>query len=72
MFLLLIGIQCPDPGTPANGRRIMNDFIAGSRVYFVCDDGFQTQENVIIRCLEDGTWTTPAPTCTAAASGKLN
>lgn len=69
------GVECSDPGRPVNGRAVMSDFSLGSRVYAVCDDGFQTSDPVVLRCTTNGTWSVPMPTCTptrakAADSGK--
>ena len=58
-----IGIQCPDPGIPDNGRRILNDFRAGMLVFFVCDDGYQINGEQHLQCLKNGTWNGDTPTC---------
>ncbi len=62
----LAGVECGDPGRPVNGRAVMSDFSVGSRVYFVCDDGFQTQDSIVLQCMTNGSWSAPMPTCTPA------
>lgn len=59
------GNQCPDPGTPADGRRFVEgDFQVGSSIVFQCFDGFELDGMVALTCQEDGTWNHPTPTCT--------
>ena len=62
----LAGVECGDPGRPVNGRAMMSDFSVGSSVYFVCDDGFQTQGSIVLQCMTNGSWSAPIPTCTPA------
>ena len=48
---------------PSDGRRILNDFRAGSIVFFVCNDGFEIVGEQILQCLETGMWSSDTPTC---------
>lgn len=57
------GIQCPDPGVPNNGRRILDDFRAGMLVFFICNDGYQINGEQLLQCFENGTWNSDTPTC---------
>ena len=36
------------------------------RVYFVCADGYETQDQQILLCQEDRSWDFDPPVCTAA------
>ena len=62
-MLICTGIQCPDPGTPANGRRLGETFEVGDTVLFMCSDGYQLDGSMVVMCQEDGTWDHPTPTC---------
>ena len=61
--LRFVGIECPDPGTPSNGRRIGDDFRGGMFVFFVCDDGYMIRGEPLLRCLDNRTWSQDTPTC---------
>ncbi len=61
---LCAGVECGDPGRPVNGRAVLSDFSLDARVYAVCDDGFQTQDPVVLQCTTNATWSVPMPTCT--------
>ncbi len=61
-------MECGDPGKPVDGRAVMSDFSLNSRVYAVCNDGFQTSDPVVLQCTTNGTWSVPMPTCTPVPS----
>ena len=47
-----------------DGRRVGRDFVFESRVYYVCDDGFEALGGSrILQCLETGLWDSSPPTC---------
>ncbi|XP_015754423.1 PREDICTED: sushi, von Willebrand factor type A, EGF and pentraxin domain-containing protein 1-like [Acropora digitifera] len=53
---------CSNPGEPAHGRRLSNDFQDGSTVVFECDDGFDLFGNKAILC-RGGSWNASIPEC---------
>ena len=60
--------QCPDPGAPANGRRVGDSFMIDDVVFFVCNDGFVIEGVILLRCLEEGVWSSPTPVCLPTSS----
>ncbi|XP_065179367.1 sushi, von Willebrand factor type A, EGF and pentraxin domain-containing protein 1-like [Sycon ciliatum] len=62
-------IRCTDPGMPANGARIGDDFNAGSMVSFTCDRGYMLQGSPTIDCLMTGRWSDPVPVCVVMVCG---
>ncbi len=72
VYSLYPGVLCPDPGNPENSRRVLlGDFSAGSRVYFVPRDGFETESETALLCQENGTWSATAPQFTAATPQRM-
>lgn len=55
--------SCGDPGTPANGRRIGDDFSIGATVLFHCNDDFDLVGDKFRVCLDNGAWTGAQPIC---------
>ena len=60
-----------DPGVPLNGRRVGRNFTSGSRVYFVCRDGYDTVGAKVILCQDNGIWDSATPTCSPANSKQV-
>ena len=57
-------IGCTDPGIPANGVRIGNDFSYNSSVSFSCYPGYQLNGIAAITCDVEGKWSsTNLPSC---------
>ena len=57
-------IDCTDPGIPANGVRIGNDFSYNSSVSFSCYPGYQLSGSGVITCDTEGNWnSTNLPSC---------
>ena len=57
-------IDCTDPGIPANGVRIGNDFSYNSSVSFSCYSGYQLNGSGVITCDTESKWNnTNLPTC---------
>ena len=53
---------CSNPGEPAHGRRLSNDFQDGRTVAFKCDGGFDLFGNKAILC-SGGSWNASIPEC---------
>ena len=53
---------CSNPGEPAHGRRLSNDFQDGRTVAFECDGGFDLFGNKAILC-SGGSWNASIPEC---------
>ena len=64
-ILICTGIQCPDPGMPTNGRRLVTGekFEVDDTVLFMCSDDYQLDGSRVLVCQEDGTWNHPTPSC---------
>ncbi|XP_067016833.1 sushi, von Willebrand factor type A, EGF and pentraxin domain-containing protein 1-like isoform X2 [Acropora muricata] len=58
---------CPNPGRPAHGRRLSNDFQDGRTVAFECDEGFDLFGNKAILC-SGGSWNASMPECKASCN----
>ncbi|CAH1774655.1 unnamed protein product [Owenia fusiformis] len=55
---------CGNPGAPANGAIIGNNFNFGQTVKFVCNIGYELAGQDSLTCQQDGTWNGDRPTCT--------
>lgn len=64
MFILAV-INCGDPGVPANGVRLGNDFIYNHTVRFQCSPGFTMDADraSTLICTKDRTWNGTKPLC---------
>ena len=56
-------IDCTDPGIPANGVRIGNDFSYNSSVSFSCYPGYQLNGSGVITCDIESKWNNNLPSC---------
>lgn len=65
MFRLFAVINCGDPGVPANGVRIGNDFTYNRAVSFQCSPGFIMDADRVstLVCTKDRTWNGTKPIC---------
>ena len=63
VLLPLVVIECPDPGTPDNGRRQLSSSTVGSQVVFECNDGYTLSGERTQECLVNGTWSRQLPSC---------
>lgn len=58
-------INCGDPGVPANGVRLGNDFTYNHTVTFQCSPGFMMDADraSTLICTKDRTWNGTKPLC---------
>ncbi|XP_019343511.2 CUB and sushi domain-containing protein 2 isoform X1 [Alligator mississippiensis] len=60
-------INCGDPGVPANGIRLGNDFTYNKTVVFQCTPGYMMESDRAssLTCTKDRTWNGTKPVCKA-------
>lgn len=63
--------NCGDPGAPANGLKIGNEFTYGKDVWFDCNPGFKLQGSSQRICEATGTWSGTQATCVGKNSLNL-
>lgn len=56
-------VSCGWLGPPTNGQKDGIKYLAGSTVYFHCNNGYSLDGAEVSRCQADGTWSMPTPTC---------
>lgn len=44
------GQACEDPGIPANGTRVGNEFYVGRELFFACQSGFVLRGSEVLTC----------------------
>ena len=57
-----VGLMCPDPGTPINGRRQLESLLDRASVHYSCHDGFTLIGDARRTCF-NGQWTGRLPVC---------
>ncbi|NIG59045.1 CUB and sushi domain-containing protein [Pontoporia blainvillei] len=60
---------CGDPGTPAHGSRLGDEFKAKSLLRFSCEMGYQLRGSAERTCLLNGSWSGLQPVCEAVSCG---
>ncbi|XP_054557111.1 CUB and sushi domain-containing protein 1 [Talpa occidentalis] len=60
---------CGDPGIPAHGSRLGDEFKVKSLLRFSCEVGFQLRGSPERTCLPDGSWSGLQPVCEAVSCG---
>ena len=56
-------VRCSDPGSPENGRRVLDGTGIGNRVRFSCHDGFELRGSAELVCQHGGRWSGAVPRC---------
>ena len=56
-------VDCGMVTSPLNGRVSAPGSTFEATASFMCDEGFRLKGSDVIRCLESGNWSAPAPTC---------
>lgn len=62
-FCVLPVVGCRRPPIPVHGSTEGIFHHSGERVTFRCDPGFELRGIRTAICLQDGTWSAPAPQC---------
>ncbi|XP_072264529.1 CUB and sushi domain-containing protein 1 [Pyxicephalus adspersus] len=60
---------CGDPGVPAHGSRLGNEFKIKSLLRFSCEMGYTLMGSMERACLLNGSWSGVQPTCEAVSCG---
>ena len=60
--IAFVGLVCPDPGTPINGRRQLESQLDGASVHYGCRNGFTLIGDTKRTCF-NGQWTGGLPVC---------
>ncbi|XP_005082661.1 CUB and sushi domain-containing protein 1 [Mesocricetus auratus] len=60
---------CGDPGTPAHGSRLGDEFKTKSLLRFSCEMGHQLRGSAERTCLLNGSWSGVQPVCEAVSCG---
>lgn len=55
-------VDCTDPGSPANGMAVGNDYNHDAEVSFTCNTNFTLVGVAMMRC-NNGSWSSNVPTC---------
>lgn len=56
-------VSCGWLAPPTNGQKDGIKYLAGSTVYFHCNNGYSLDGAEVSLCQADGTWSRPTPTC---------
>ncbi|XP_077882007.1 CUB and sushi domain-containing protein 2 isoform X5 [Ictidomys tridecemlineatus] len=64
-------INCGDPGIPANGLRLGNDFRYNKTVTYQCIPGYMMESHrvSVLSCTKDRTWNGTKPVCKGVSEG---
>ena len=68
---ITVEVDCGDPGTPQNGRRVLLSTTFGSQVTYSCIVGYDLQGVGTRVCLGSGLWSGSLPTCECEFSYNL-
>jgi CUB/sushi domain-containing protein len=58
-------VNCGEPPSPENGRRIGNLYTFGEEVTFECDEGYILEGRTSTFCMSNQQWSNPTPVCNA-------
>lgn len=56
-------VSCGWLAPPLNGHKEGTKYLKGSEIYFHCENGYSLAGAEVSTCLDDGTWSSPTPTC---------
>ena len=71
LYLLILVINCGDPGIPANGLRLGSDFRYNKAVTYQCIPGYvmESRRVSVLTCTKDRTWNGTKPVCKGVSGG---
>ena len=69
MCILLVVVECGDPGTPASGLKQLTRTTYNARVQYTCLDGFSLQGQQERVCQANGRWSGSLPACVPSDCG---
>ena len=61
--LIIVAVNCGDPGTPTNGQRSLSSTTYNSVVTYTCDVGYSLQGSNSRTCQSDRQWNASVPQC---------
>ena len=65
-------LACEDPGIPANGTRVGNEFYVGRDLFFACKSGFVLRGSEVLTCRygddDEPYWDADLPQCVGKKS----
>ena len=68
--MLIIAVECDDPGKPANGRQIVEKgYVYGKSVKFICDKDYTLVGTDVMYCQANSSWSSPVPRCLGKCHG---
>ena len=63
-IILIIAVECNDPGKPSNGEKIVKKgHVYGGSVKFVCDKNYSLVGTDVIYCQANKNWSSSVPRC---------
>ena len=63
-IILIIAVECDDPGKPSNGEKIVTKgYVYGGSVKFVCDENYSLVGTDVIYCHANRSWSSSVPRC---------
>ena len=68
--IIIIAVECGDPGKPTNGKQIVKKgYVYGGSVKFVCDTNYTLVGTDVMHCQANRSWSSPVPNCLGKCHG---
>ena len=61
----IIGVSCGIPPAGDNTVVPQNSVVFEGTYTYSCLTGYETRDSLTTQCLSDGSWSSPAPTCSS-------
>lgn len=69
-LLLVLVVDCGDPGHPQNGMTQVNDgYTYGNDITFTCNENYVLEGNLLATCQSNGKWSKSVPKCLGKSQG---